>query len=123
MESKKKSRKKTRPLKYSNVIIKERKAIEELQSRNDIVVTDADKGGAVVILDVKQLNNTENYRKINYDPTMANNKTIHKVISRFQKENLLSMNISEGLKTENRKTIHFYLEPKVIKMVIQEDLW
>ena len=27
--------------------------MQELQSRNDIVITDADKGGAVVILDVK----------------------------------------------------------------------
>ena len=63
----------------------------------------------------RQLNNKENYRKIIYDPTTANNETIHKVISRFQKENLLSKNISEGLKTENPKTPHFYLKPKVHK--------
>ena len=61
-----------------------------------------------VILDVedyvkeaeRQLNNKENYRKINYDPTTVNYETIHKDISKFQKENLLSKNISEGLKTE-----------------------
>ena len=65
--------------------------MQELQSRNDIVITDADKGGAVVILDVedyvkeaeRQLSNKENYRKITYNPTTANNETIHKVISRF----------------------------------------
>ena len=82
--------------------MKERKAMQELQSRKSIVITDADKGGAIVILDVedcvkeaeRQLNNKENYRKINYDPTTVNNETIHKVISRFQKENLLSKNIS-----------------------------
>ena len=76
--------------------------MQELQSRKGIVITDADKGGDVVILDVedyvkeaeRQLNNKENYRKINYDPTTVNNETIHKVISRFQKENLLSKNIS-----------------------------
>ena len=97
--------------------------MQELQFRKDIAITDADKGGAVVILDVedyvkeaeKQLNNRENYRKINYDPTDVNNESIHKVISRFQKENLLSKNISEGLKTENTKTPHFYLKPKVHK--------
>ena len=83
--------------------------MQELQSRNDIVIIDADKGGAVVILDVedyvkkaeRQLNNKEKYRKINYEPTTVNNETIYKVISRFQKENLQSKNISEGLKTEN----------------------
>ena len=97
--------------------------MQELQSRNDIVITDADKGGAVVILDVedyvkeaeRQLNNKENYRKIIYDPATANNETIHKVISRFRKENLLSKNISEGLKTENPKTPCFYLKPKLHK--------
>ena len=97
--------------------------MQELQIRNDIVITDADKGGAVVILDVedyvkeaeRQLNNKENYRKINYGPTTDNNETIHKVISRFQKENLLSKNIFQGLKTENPKTPHFYLKPKVHK--------
>ena len=117
-----KSKKKLKT-KYSNLTIKERKAMQELQFRKDIGITDADKGGAVVILDVedyvkeaeKQLNNRENYRKINYDPTDVNNESIHKAISRFQKENLLSKNISEGLKTENTKTPHFYLKPKVHK--------
>ena len=97
--------------------------MQKLQSRNDIVITDADKGEAVVILDVedyikkveRQLNNKENYRKINYDPTTANSETIHKVIKIFQKEILLSKNIFEGLKTEDPKTPHFYLKPKVHK--------
>ena len=97
--------------------------MQELQSRNDIVIIDADKGGAVVILDVedylkkaeRQLNNKEKYRKINYEPTTVNNETIYKVISRFQKENLQSKNISEGLKTENAKTPHLYLKPKAHK--------
>ena len=106
-----------------NLTIKERQAMQELKSKNDIVITDADKGGAVLILDVedyvkeaeRQLSNKENYRKINYDLTTAFNKTIHKVISRFQKENLLSKIISEGLKKENLKTPHFYLNPNAHK--------
>ena len=97
--------------------------MQELQSRKDIIVTYADKGGSAVILDVedyvkkaeRQLNNKENYRKINYDPTTLNNETIHKTISRFQKEYLLSRNISEELKIENPKTPHFYLKTKVHK--------
>ena len=69
--------------------------MQELQFRKDIGITDADKGGAVVILDVedyvkeaeKQLNNNKNYWKINYDPTTVNNKTIYKVILDFKKKN------------------------------------
>ena len=103
--------------------MKVRKAMQELQSRNDIIITDGDKGGVVLILDVedyvkeaeRQLNNKENYRKIYYNPTAADNKTIDKVKSIFQKENLLNKNICEGLKTEITKTPHFYLKPKVHK--------
>ena len=112
-----------RPSKYSNLTIKEQKAMQELQSRDDIVITDTDKGGAVAILDVedyvkeaeRQLKNKQNYQKINYDPTTLSNKTIHRVIWSFQNKNLLCKNISEGLKTENPKTPHFYLKPKVHK--------
>ena len=38
---------------YSNLSVKEQKALQELQSRDDIVITEADKGGAVVTLDVE----------------------------------------------------------------------
>ena len=84
--------------------------MQELQSRKDIVITDADKGGAVVNVEdyvkeaERRLNNKENYRRIYYDPTTVTNETIRKVISRFQKENLLSKNISERVKSENPKT-------------------
>ena len=43
----------------------------------------------------RKVSNTESYRKINYDSSNANNETINKVISRFQKENMLNRNISE----------------------------
>lgn len=36
-----------------NLSVEEEKALGELQSRDDIVITEADKGGAVVILDVE----------------------------------------------------------------------
>lgn len=99
--------------------------MQELQPRNDTVITNANKGRAVIILDVedyvkvaeKQLNNRGEYRKIKCEPPTANNETMHKVISRFQKDNLLSKNISEGLITENPKARHFYLKVKFHKNV------
>ena len=56
--------------KYSNLSKGEQKALEDLQERDDIVIVNADKGGAVVIMDVtdyvekseRQLNNKEHYR-------------------------------------------------------------
>ena len=86
---------KTKRPNYSNLSIKEQKALQELQSREDIVITNADKDGAVVILDVedcikeveRQLHNTENYKRLNHNPTTTNNKTVNKLIKRFHKEN------------------------------------
>ena len=76
---------KTRPSTYLNLTIKEWKAMLEPQSRNDVVITEAARGEAVVVLDYikeaeRNLNNRENCRKISYNPSTANNKTILKVI-------------------------------------------
>ena len=38
---------------YSNSSVKGQKALQALKRRDDIVITDADKGGAVVILDIE----------------------------------------------------------------------
>ena len=92
-------------------------------SRDDTVITDADKGGAVVILDVEeyikeaetQLHNTENYKRLNHNPTTTNNEAVSKIIKRFHNENLISKNIAEGLKIESPKSPHFYLKPKLHK--------
>ena len=38
---------------YNNLIKSERTSMKELSEREDIIITKADKGGAVVIVDVK----------------------------------------------------------------------
>ena len=56
----------------------EQKAMEELAKRKDIIITSADKGGAVVIMDVekcineanRQLFDKRNYKKLQEDPTL-----------------------------------------------------
>ena len=57
-----------------------------LKHREDIVKTNAEKGGAVVLLHVKsyikkseiQLKNSEHYRYFEYNPTTENNATVNK---------------------------------------------
>ena len=59
-----------------NLTKSEREALN-LQKRNDIIITKADKGGVVAILDIKgyidetngQLNDTNNCEKVEFDPT------------------------------------------------------
>ena len=61
---------------------------------DDIIITNTDKGGAVVIQDVKlhikeaekQLNYSESYRPLPNDPKKIND-TVNKTIVNIQKEN------------------------------------
>ena len=77
--------KKTKRPNYSNLSVKEPKALQQLQSKDDTVITETDKVGVVVILDVedyikeaeRHLHNTENYKKLNRNPTTINNDTVN----------------------------------------------
>ena len=89
---------------YNNLTKNERTSMEELSEQEDIVITKAGKGGAAVIVDVRdyikeaerQLNNTENYGKLQEDPTATNIKLVNDTIERFKKQKFI--NVAEGLK-------------------------
>ena len=61
-----------------NLSAGEQKAMEKLAKRKDIIITNADKGGAVVIINVekyineanRQLSDKRNYKKLQEDPTL-----------------------------------------------------
>ena len=83
---KKQTKMKEKP--YNNLTKNKRTSMKELSEREDIIISKANKGGAVVIVDVKdyikeakqQLNSTENYRKLQEDPTAANMKLVNDTI-------------------------------------------
>ena len=97
--------------------------MKELSGREDIIITKADKGGAIVILNVKdyikeaerELNTTENYRKLQEDPVTTNMKLVNDTIERFKKQKLINEKVAEGLKRNDPKTRKFYLRPKIHK--------
>ena len=104
--------------KYSNLLKGEQKALEDLQEGDDIVIADADKGEAVTDYEEKaerQLNNKEHYCQLSKDQTAANNETVNNVVGRFQKENLITKNVAEGLKTTSTRTPRFYIQAKIHK--------
>ena len=89
-----------------------------LEKRKDLVITNADKGRAVVIMDTdryikevnQQLSEKANYRQLTQDPILFNrmiNQTIEKL---FPKKNI------DGLKISNAKTPKFYISPKIHKL-------
>ena len=63
----------------------------------------------------RQLNNKEHYRQLSKDQTAANNETVNHIIERFPKENLITKNVAEGLKTISPRIPRFYIQPKIHK--------
>ena len=106
-----------------NLTRKECWALQELSIRDDIVITKADKGGATVIVDVKdyvqeanrQLQDTQYYRELNYNPTEDHANLICNTLDEFRNNHELHEDIAEGLKPINPRTPRFYLLPKIHK--------
>ena len=106
---------------YNNLTKSERTSMKELSERVGITITKAEKGGAVVIVDVKdyikqaerQINNTKNYRKLQEDPTATNMKFVKNTIERFKKQKLINEKVADGLKRNDPTTPKLYLRPKI----------
>ena len=87
------------------------------------MIEKADKGGAVVIVDIKyyiretesQFKINDNYDRLKYDPTKTHDRLVNDTIKRFKKQKAMTDNVAEGLKTENPTTPKFYLRPKIHK--------
>ena len=101
----------------------EKEAMKELSKREDIIITNADKGGAVVIMDInkyilecnRQLNDSNTYKKLSLDPTDTHVNLINDIIHRFKIEKLIPEKIANGLITTDQRTPKFYILPKIHK--------
>ena len=90
---------------------------------DDIIITKADKGGATVILDVKdyiaeavrQLNHIHSYEKLDCDPTSTYNEIINNAIDNLLNINELPEKVAQSLKNDKPKTPKFYTLPKIHK--------
>ena len=88
-----------------NLYEEEQKAMEELTKRKDIIITNADKSGAVVIMDVEKYINEANrqlsdeckYKKLQEDPTLQHSNLVNNTIDRFKKENIISKKLADRL--------------------------
>ena len=91
--------------------------------RDDIIITHADKGGAVVIMSVedyvkeadRQLKDKDFYAELNHDPTKDHAEVINKTIRTFVKEKLIKEQLGKILLQNNAKTPNLYFRPKVHK--------
>ena len=78
----------------TSIRVKEWQLFKELSKREDITITNTDKGGAIIIIDdtkyyIKeakcQLNDKGNYHILPQNPTLCNNKLVKQAIDCFRK--------------------------------------
>ena len=92
-----------------NLSKEEAKASQSLMNRNDIIICNADKGGAVVIIDIddyikeamRQLSDTKHYEEIPNDSTTLHCELVKNTINKFKNDGLLEDKLAEGLKVVN----------------------
>ena len=107
---------KTKKLPGGNLTKSEREILLNLQKKNEIFITKADKGGAVVILDIKdykdeanrQLNDTNNYEQLYFDPTELHREKIKSEINTLKKGKPLDLKNSKlPFRRENKNITSF----------------
>ena len=89
----------------------ESQALKDLMKRDDIVICNADKGGAVVILDVKdyvkeamrQLGDTNFYKVLPNDPTELHCELVNNTIEKFKRESKLTDKLADTYNNKGRK--------------------
>ena len=99
---------------YNKLTKSRRASMKELSEWEDIITK------VEVIVDVKdyikeaeqQLNNTQNYRKLQEDPTTTNMKLVNDSIESFKKQKLMNKKVAEGLKRHDPKTPKFLSKAK-----------
>ena len=83
----------------------EQKTLEELSKRDDIIITNADKGGAIVIMDIDKYiceaqrthNDENNYKKLQTDSPLQHKKLVNGTIERVKKDKSIPTKIADGL--------------------------
>ena len=113
----------TKKLPKNNLTDTDKNAIKYFSKRNDLVLTKADKGGATVILDVKdyiakaneQLQDNSFYQKLNVHPTVKHSDIVNSAIASFRKQELLSNSTASKLTEDEVSTPQFHIFPKVHK--------
>ena len=109
--------------KWDNLTKGERKAMEELKRNPDIVIKPADKGSAVVVMDLdmylaegmKQLQDRTTYLPLNHDPTEDFRCEVQRKLDAMLQNGEIGPKTREFLFDEKCRTSRLYLLPKIHK--------
>ena len=109
---------------HRNISREEQKALENLRNYDDIIIKQADKGSAVVILDrgkyvaeaMRQLHDSEVYISLRDDPTADMIRKVNERVEKLHTDGYISQSTLQYLMVTNNATAGcFYLLPKIHK--------
>lgn len=108
---------------HDNLTKEERKALDELKRDNTTVVKPADKGGAVVVMNVMdyemeinhKLANTVFYKKLKSNPTDTFKKEIHNTLQCLFERGEINKHELDFMKVDHPTTPVIYTLPKIHK--------
>ena len=114
---------KKRRFQRNNLNARERAALIRLSNERNIVIKPVDKGGATVILNsedyvaeaLRQLDNTEYYKKVDRDYTKEHEKNIDECVTTLAIKGNIERDIGKLLRPVNSRTPVFYMLPKIHK--------
>ena len=107
----------------SNISPQERKALEELNSRDDIIIRIADKGAAVVLLNrrdylsecYRQFTDTTYYTKLDHNPTDQYRSDVLNQVEDMYQNGDIDSTVKDYLQDCKCRTPEFYTIPKIHK--------
>ncbi|XP_043942771.1 leucine-rich repeat and IQ domain-containing protein 3 [Protopterus annectens] len=107
----------------NNITDGEKSCLEELANNKDLVIINADKGGAVVVLDWcaydieahRQLNDVKYYTKMPLDPTLVFKKDIDDFLNSAVENGIIDKKTCYHLTINDPTRQHIYFLPKIHK--------
>ena len=108
---------------YQNITPMERESLKKLSRNNEIRITPADKGGAIVILNmrdyinegIKQLSDTNTYQALEKDITSEHNEEIASKVQEMVRIGDISEKMGKTLHNPNPRLASIYFLPKIHK--------
>jgi hypothetical protein len=110
-----------------NLLGNERRAIRSLTNNKNIVIKKADKGSAVVVMDIedyiteaeRQLNDVNFYIHKNQDLTTTHTAQIIGILSKLLENKEITESVFQQLSPIGSRTSRFYFLPKIHKQIVK----
>ena len=108
---------------FHNLTTGEHKALMELKNNDSVIIKPADKGGAVVIMDIidyraeclRLLSDERTYQKLAQDPSQGLKSEIDILVEEAENCNWISRKEADFLRQSKPRTPYFYILPKIHK--------